>query len=174
MDTADLSDGALSDEFDRPDDGGDEPGPHRLHAEHLPLSCGRDDLRRLDGVERKRFLAQDGFAGFDHGERIGSVAMVRRGDVDDIDCRIIGEFEQVVEHLPSVTSGEGLGRRPSARRHGDQLSIVDVSEVGCETVSHCSGPDDPEPDGCLHCCVPAAAGNAQGIGSIGSNVVVME
>ncbi len=96
-----------------------------VHGVHeAALRRDLDKLRRLGGRHRQRLLADDVPAGGQDLLRLGDVEVVGRGDVDDLDRRIL---EDGVERRVGVTDAEGLGTLCAAlRRAAEHAADLDA------------------------------------------------
>lgn len=135
---------ALADDVDA----GEEAGPHGLHREQALGLRGVEDVLGLGGVARERLLDEDVLAGVEGEQGLGVVLGVGRGDVDDVEVRVVDEFligpvcrvrtELVREGLRSaqVTGGNGLDHLVGLGAQGRDALACDVA-----------GAEDAPPEG---------------------------
>ena len=116
--------------------------PHRLHQEQSTLAGELDHLFGVGGVKGECLLAQHVLAGVEGQPRVLEVQRVRRGDVDDIDVRVVDQFgvRRVRARLrTAVRRGEGTRTVEAARTHGRDARSRRRLEVLGETTSDLAG-----------------------------------
>ena len=125
-----------------------EPRPHGLHDEHARGPGGVEDLARLGLVARERLLDQDVLARGDGQQRVVAVVRVGRGDVHDVDLRVLDELCVVgVGRVDAVLGREALGADAVARPHRHDAGARVVAHGLGERPGDVPGAQDPPADG---------------------------
>ena len=122
--------------------------PHRFHQEDPSLAGCFDHAPRLTGVDRKRFLAEDRFAGIDRQGGVFGVTRVRRRNVHDVHG-VIGHERGIgcVRGRDVVDLGEVVGRGLATSSHSRDLSARDERKVGSDESSDGAGTKNAPSDG---------------------------
>src|SRR6185369_9921702 len=122
---------------------GQEPAPHAFEHEQ-PVGSGEvDQVAGLGGVAGERLLHQDGFTRFEGEPGLAVVLGVGRGDVDDVDVRVVDEFVVgAVGGGCAVLVGEGAGPVEVAGSDGGDPLAGTSAQRGGELPGDPAGSED--------------------------------
>ena len=107
------------------------PRPHGFSHEYAFLTRQGQDGRSFGGVEHEALLHQAGFTGEDSVAGVFEVAGMRRGDINQLDIRVLQQIRiRAVCAFDAESAGKGLRLFQGARADGQALHVVHGGQRG--------------------------------------------